>query len=257
MDSTSFKKKKGRYYLKYFGTQSFYKNGLLLECIQFFKHLMKGKLLDLGCGNKPYSVIYNEVCESSIGCDVPFSLHQNAKVEVLCFAEDLDKHFEPETFDCVICTEVLEHTMNDYKVIENVNKILKKDGYLLISTPFTYVLHEAPHDYRRYTIYGLKNILEMHGMEVKSIFSMGASLSSGFYIVYYTLTKLFFYSLKKIGFRNPASGKIINSVINLPEYLFYMFNINLFRNKLTKNIFPSKNEMFSSLGYFIVAKKTK
>lgn len=218
---------------------------------------MKGKLLDLGCGNKPYSVVYNEVCDSSIGCDVPFSLHQNANVEVLCFAEDLDKHFESESFDCVICTEVLEHTKNDYKVIENVNKILKKDGYLLISAPFTYVLHEAPHDYRRYTVYGLKNILEMYGLEVKSIFSMGASVSSGFYILYYTLTKIFFYTLKKIGFRDPASGKIINSVINLPELLFYMFNINLFRRKLIENKLPSKNEMFSSLGYFIVAKKTK
>ncbi len=179
MDPTNFKKKNGRYYLKYLGSQSFYKNGLLLECMEYFRNLMKGKLLDLGCGNKPYSMIYNEVCESSIGCDVPFSLHQDINVEVLCFAEDIDKHFEPDFFDCVICTEVLEHTVNDYKVVKNINKILKKDGNLIISAPFTYVLHEAPHDYRRYTLFGLSGILEKNNFEIKSIFSTGASFSSG------------------------------------------------------------------------------
>jgi SAM-dependent methyltransferase len=222
LDSTAFEKKNGKYKLKYFGSDSFYKNGLLLECIQFFKHIMKGKLLDLGCGNKPYSVIYNEVCESSIGCDVPFSLHQNSHVEVLCFAEDIDKHFEPGFFDCVICTEVLEHTVNDYKVIRNINKVLKNDGNLIISAPFTYVLHEAPHDYRRYTLYGLKNIIESHNFEVKSIFSMGATFSSGFFIFYYTLTKLFFYSFKKIGIKNLQNNKFIKAVIAFPEQLFYI-----------------------------------
>ena len=83
MNSSAFVKKNGRYYLKYFGSESYYKNGLLLECIEYFKDLMKGKLLDLGCGNKPYSAIYNEVCDSSIGCDVPFSLHKDSIVEVV------------------------------------------------------------------------------------------------------------------------------------------------------------------------------
>ena len=257
MNSSAFVKKNGRYYLKYFGSESYYKNGLLLECIEYFKDLMKGKLLDLGCGNKPYSAIYNEVCDSSIGCDVPFSLHKDSIVEVQCFAEDIDKHFEPESFDCVLCTEVIEHTVNDRKVISNINLILNKDGYLIISAPFTYVLHEAPHDYRRYTLYGLKNILEENNFEVKSIFSMGATFSSGFYIFYYSLIKIFFFALKKTGIKNIHNNPVIRSITDFPEFIFYKFNINSFRKKLSKNIFPSTNEMYSSLGYFIIAKKIK
>ncbi|MBK8551338.1 MAG: class I SAM-dependent methyltransferase [Ignavibacteria bacterium] len=242
-------------FLKYLNSESYYKNSLLLECIQHFKHLMKGRLLDLGCGNKPYSNIYSEVCDSSVGCDVPFSLHKNSNVEVLCYAEDIDRHFEPDQFDCVICTEVLEHTVNDNKVIENINKVLKKNGNLIISAPFTYVLHEAPHDYRRYTLYGLKNILENNNFEVKSGFSMGVTFSSGFFIYYYALKKTFYYSLKKIGFKNLNKLSLLNAVAEIPEWLFYKFNISSFRKKLEDNRSPSVNEMYSSLGYFIVARK--
>jgi SAM-dependent methyltransferase len=255
LDINSFEKKNGKYYLKYFGSESYYKNGLLLECIQFFKPLMRGKLLDLGCGNKPYSSIYNEVCDSSVGCDVPNSPHKNSTVEVLCAAEDADKHFDAGSFDCVICTEVLEHTRNDYKVVQNINKLLNTDGNLLISAPFTYVLHEPPHDYRRYTLYGLKSILEENGFEVKSIFSMGATFSSMFYIFYYSLVKMFFYVLNKIGLGKLHSNKIIGSFVALPELMLYAFNIGSFRKKLSANKFPSVNEMYSSLGYFAVAKK--
>jgi SAM-dependent methyltransferase len=216
---------------------------------------MKGKLLDLGCGNKPYQKIYDEVCDSSVGCDVPFSLHQKANVEVICFAEDTDKHFEHGHFDCIICTEVLEHTINDIKVMENINKILKKDGHLIISAPFTYVLHEAPHDYRRYTLYGLTNILEDHNFEVQSIFSMGGTFSSGFYVYYYALMKIFYYSFRKMGLKNLQNISLLNAIVAFPEWLFYKFNIKSFRKKLSGNKFPSVNEMYSSLGYFIAAKK--
>lgn len=257
MDSSAFVKKNGRYYLKYFGSESYYKNGLLLECIEFFKDRMKGKLLDLGCGNKPYSAVYNEICESSVGCDVPFSLHKNSEVEVLCYAEDIDKHFEPGYFDCILCTEVLEHTVNDRKVISNINRILKNNGCLIISAPFTYVLHEAPHDYRRYTVFGLKNIIEENNFEIKSVFSMGATLSSGFFIFYYSLLKIFLFILKKIGFTNVHNNRLVRSVTDLPELVFYNAAIRSFRNKLRKNKPPTANEMFSSLGYFIIAKKIK
>ena len=255
MDSSAFEKKNGRYYLKYFGSESYYKNGLLLECVEHFKHLMKGRLLDLGCGNKPYSVIYNEVCDSSVGCDVPFSLHKKAEVEVLCFAEDIDKHFEAGSFDCVLCTEVIEHTVNDRKTISNIYNLLNKEGNLIISAPFTYVLHESPYDFRRYTLYGLISLLEEHNFKVCSAFSMGATFSSGFYIFYYSFTKTFFYVFKKIGLRNLHNNIFVRALIDLPELFFYKLNINYFRKKLADNRSPSVNEMFSSLGYFITAKK--
>lgn len=258
MDSASFKKKKsGKYVMKYFGADSFYKNSLLLECVQHYKNLFKGNLLDLGCGNKPYSWIYKEVCDYSVGCDVPFSLHKNAEVEVLCLAEDIDRHFDKNSFDCILCTEVLEHTVNDRKVIENVNLLLKENGYLVISAPFTYVLHELPHDYRRYTYFGLKNLLEENQFEVLSVHSMGGVFSSGFFIWYYALMKIFYFALKKTGFKNIHENKTLRAIISLPEFVFFFFGIKKFRKKLQDNQLPSMNEKFSSMGYFLTARKIK
>lgn len=257
MNTSAFHKKNGRYQIKYFGSDSYYKNGLLLESINHFKSLFKGKLLDLGCGNKPYSDIYNEICESSVGCDVPFSLHREVKVEVLCFAEDIDKHFEPDSFDTVLCTEVLEHTANDRAVISNINKILKLNGNLIISAPYTYVTHEAPYDYRRYTYYGLKDILEKHSFEVKAVFSMGATFSSIFFIFYYSLTKMFMYGFKKIGFKNINSNNFIRAIISLPELVMFKIYIPFFRRKLKLNKALTTNEIYSSPGYFFVAEKIK
>lgn len=243
--------------MKYLGADSFYKNSLLLECIQHYKSLFKGKLLDLGCGNKPYAAIYNEICDYSVGCDVPHSLHKNAEVDVLCYAEDIDRHFEKNYFDCVLCTEVIEHTLNDRKVIENIRQVLKENGYLIISAPFTYVLHESPHDYRRYTLFGMISLLETFNFKINSAHSAGAAVSSGFFVLYYTFTKLLYFSFKKIGLKSIHKNKLIKSLLSLPEYVFYIFNIGLFRKKLASGKFPSMNEKFSSMGYFITAQKSK
>ncbi len=257
MDTSSFKKKNGKYFLKYLSSESYYKNGLLLECIQYFSYLFKGKLLDLGCGNKPYSVIYNDICSSSTSCDVPFSLHKKAEVDVLCFAEDIDQHFSCGSFDTVLCTEVLEHTVNDRKAISNIYNVLKENGTLIISVPFTYVMHEAPYDYRRYTYYGIKDILEQNKFEIRSVFSMGATFSSGFFIFYYSAVKIFFYVFKKMGFSGINSSRFLNAIVSFPELCFYKISIPFFRKKLRQNKLPSINEIFSSLGYFLIAVKIK
>lgn len=256
MKKESYIKKNGRYFLKYAGSESYYKNSLLLECIIHFRHCFRGKLLDLGCGNKPYSLIYNEICESSVGCDVPESLHTDGKAEILCRAEEIDRHFGKESLDCVLCTEVLEHTGEDRLVVKNINTILKEEGRLLISVPFIYVLHEEPYDFRRYTVFGITDLLTSNGFVIESVFSAGATFSSSFFVMYYSFTKIFYYAAKKAGLKDLHKNKLVSSVVNLPELIFHMFAIFSFRKKLRTNKPLSKNEMFSSLGYFISAKKS-
>jgi SAM-dependent methyltransferase len=251
----SFVSRKGdKYYINYKKTTGIYKGSLLLECQLFNKNLMKGKLLDLGCGNKPYSIIYNKFADISISCDVPFSLHKENLVDVFCYAEKLP--FKQNIFDCIICTEVLEHTKNDLETIRSIFKILKSDGYLLISVPFIYVLHEEPYDYRRYTFYGLKNLLESNGFEVKSIVSMGGIFFSLFSIIWGIIWKIFFFAFKKLGFNNLSELNLIKLIITAPEWIAFKIYKNRFRRKLLKNNYPSLYERYSSAGYFFVAQKS-
>lgn len=61
--------------------------------------------------------------------------------------------FMENSFDCVVCGELLEHVKDPAKVIAEVFRILVSDGRLLITVPFMYPIHADPMDYGRYTDY--------------------------------------------------------------------------------------------------------
>ncbi len=238
-------------------SESYFKNSLLLDTLQSFTGGMSGRLLDLGCGNKPYYNIYSRHCTESVGCDVPHSLHSESEVEVLCAAEEIDKFFEKDSFDCVICTEVIEHTYDDEKVIANISNVLATGGTLLISAPFIYVLHEEPHDYKRYTYYGIENLLLKNNFRIEASFAMGGVLSSGFLVLYYFFMRIFTYGLKKIGLKKFRDSNVLKFFISLPEFAMYQIYKPFFKRKLKNNLKPGKSEKFSSTGYFFYAVKNE
>lgn len=81
---------------------------LLLQELLATRPFMKGRLLDVGCGKRPYSLIYDPLVEESVGTEVAFSLHGTVMADVICFGENLP--FPSMSFDTILCTEVLEHT---------------------------------------------------------------------------------------------------------------------------------------------------
>ena len=60
----------------------------------------------------------------------------------------------------ICCFEVLEHTNNPNKAIENIYKVLNKGDYFLASTPFNFHIHDEPNDFFRFTYYGLEMLLK-------------------------------------------------------------------------------------------------
>lgn len=71
-----------------------------------------------------------------------------------------DTKIDPVSFEYVICAEVMEHVREPFKASENIHKILKPGGKVFVSTPFQFPLHDAPHDYYRYTEFGLMNLFK-------------------------------------------------------------------------------------------------
>lgn len=66
-------------------------------------------------------------------------------------AHNLLKHFKPNSFDVVLCLETLEHDNSPWTTIPILQKLVKKGGYLIVSTPtFGFPLHRYPKDYFRY-----------------------------------------------------------------------------------------------------------
>jgi 2-polyprenyl-3-methyl-5-hydroxy-6-metoxy-1,4-benzoquinol methylase len=60
--------------------------------------------------------------------------------------------------DVVLCFSMLEHCDKPWLVARNMERILRKDGLLLLSVPFQWRVHAYPNDYFRYTFNGIKTL---------------------------------------------------------------------------------------------------
>jgi SAM-dependent methyltransferase len=56
-----------------------------------------------------------------------------------------------DTYDVVVCTQVLEHIANPFLAAAELHRILKPNGILLLTVPAAYPYHAVPRDYWRYT----------------------------------------------------------------------------------------------------------
>lgn len=113
---------------------------------------LKGKLLDVGCGDKPYAAFITGA-DSHIGLDV----FPGPGVDVV--VERIGKwQLEDESFDCVISTQSLEHVTDFGLYYSEIHRVLKRGGTFLATLPFIEFEHGTPYDFRRFSEWGLRNI---------------------------------------------------------------------------------------------------
>jgi SAM-dependent methyltransferase len=122
---------------------------LLLNSIKEVSLFAKGDLLDVGCGESPYINLFKPKVSRYIRTDWTKSFHGLDGIQV--YSSALNLPFKAETFDTVLCTEVLEHTFNPERVIEEIIFVLRKGGVAILTTPFLFWIHEEPYDYFRPT----------------------------------------------------------------------------------------------------------
>jgi SAM-dependent methyltransferase len=131
--------------------------------------LLEGDLLDLGCGNRPYRPLLTRISRY-----VPYDLDVGSSTpEVVGRAENLP--FASSSFDSVLCTQVLEHVPEPWRTVEEIARVLRPGGKLLLSTPQAEHLHEAPYDFYRYTRYGLEHLCQRSGLRLLSIMPQGGT----------------------------------------------------------------------------------
>jgi 2-polyprenyl-3-methyl-5-hydroxy-6-metoxy-1,4-benzoquinol methylase len=153
-------------------------------------------LLDLGCGNKPYKEWYGPLTESSTGCDAVQS-SENV-VDTICLAKELP--YQNEAFDTVFSTQVLEHVFEQQQMINEAARVLKQNGCLILSVPFTWELHEEPYDFFRITKYGLKEMFEKSGFQIEYIKANGGKWAALFQMMINTVYSTFKYKTVKAKF---------------------------------------------------------
>ncbi|KXS89508.1 hypothetical protein OA58_21160 [Microcystis aeruginosa NIES-88] len=129
----------------------------------------KGYVIDLGCGTTPYKNYILKVADQYIGVDWQNSLHNQDNVDV--FADLCNQlPFEENYADTVVSFQVMEHLSEPNFFLSECYRILKSNGRIFITVPFMWHVHEEPHDYFRYTCYGLEYLLKKNGfvdLEIK------------------------------------------------------------------------------------------
>ena len=65
-----------------------------------------------------------------------------------------------ERFDLIVCTEVLEHTLKPFRAVDELNRVLKPGGILLVSVPFNFRIHGPLPDCWRFTEHGLRSLFD-------------------------------------------------------------------------------------------------
>lgn len=148
-----------------------------------------GYLLDLSCGNKPYENWYSAVTEKSIGCDIIQSSEN--RVDVICPATELA--FPDQTFDTILCTQVLEHVFEQQKMINEAYRVLKPGGKLILTVPFVWPLHEEPYDFFRVSKYGLRSLMETSGFHVQELKANGGKWAATLQLLNHTVHSTFKY----------------------------------------------------------------
>lgn len=82
-----------------------------------------------------------------------------------------------ETYDVVICEQVIEHVPDPFGAAANLRRLCAPGGHVIVSTPFLVRVHELPaygmKDYWRFTPRGLQTLLEAAGLEVETVGSWG------------------------------------------------------------------------------------
>lgn len=196
----------------------------------------KGKLLDIGCGNKPYEIWCKNYVSEYIGCDIVQSSAN--RVDVICPANYIP--LESNSFDTILSTQVIEHVEDHQGLVNEAYRLLRPNGYFILSGPMYWNLHEEPYDFFRFTKHGFKYIIEKAGFEVCEIKSNGGAWATLGQVINHTFE-----------FRNPNANKVARRI----KYLFHKLKIYVLVNKIFSYLDDKDFNPINTMNYVVIARK--
>lgn len=97
------------------------------------RRLVRGRMMDIGCGDGEFISKINQ----SIGVDInPFCIQYIKTMGMEGYHYDsYPLNFEEESFDTLFCVNVIEHIEDPSDLINEMHRLLKKSGTLIIGVP--------------------------------------------------------------------------------------------------------------------------
>lgn len=202
--------------------------------------LLRGIVLDIGCAHKT-SRRYLDKDVHYIGLDYyTAQTLYNSKPDIYANAESLP--FAAKSMDTILMLDVLEHVADPDQCMQEIERVLTAGGKLVLNVPFMYPLHDAPHDFQRWTEHGLQALLARHGMSIDREAAYGHPLATSGLLLNLALCKTAINAFEK---RHPGFLIIILLPVLIP-----IINICAYLSGL---LFPSDH--FMPYRYHVVAIK--
>ncbi len=175
---------------------------LLRSQIKSAMPCIKGRVLNVGSGAVERYKLLSDVTEY-----IRMDIEKGQNVDVVGRAEAIP--FPDRSFDSIISTQVFEHVENPEQAAREFGRVLKKGGSVLVTVPQWNELHEEPHDYWRYTRYGLQSLFERHGFKLVSMDQRG-----GYHILRAQM-KMRFAIDKYNLFNHPIIGRVVSRLFKI------------------------------------------
>lgn len=158
------------------------------------------------------------------------------------FATALALPFADAAFDVVLCLEVLEHINADAPAMAQLQRVLRPGGCLVLSVPFIYPEHDAPHDFRRYTRYGISELVQASGLRLRELHQHGNSLVVSLHMVNLALLE---------GLRCLAARSVVLMLAAALPVVALVLGINL----LAALVLGLRRPDAAAFGWFVIADK--
>ena len=138
----------------------------LREGLRRFFPRLDGAVLDVGCGGKPYETFLPATRYVGLEFDSPRS---RARGCADVYYDGGRFPFADGEFDGVLCSQVFEHVFTPAEFLAEIHRVLRPGGCAVLTVPFAWDEHEQPHDYARYSSFGLRAALERAGFEIEAV----------------------------------------------------------------------------------------
>lgn len=123
-----------------------------------------GRMLDVGCGVKPYCSLLSQANEV-VGLELDTPVNRSKK-QADVFYDGHTFPFPDGSFQSVLCNQVLEHVFTPELFLAEIYRVLSSGGMVVLTVPFLWSEHEQPWDCLRYTSFGLRDRLISAGFEI-------------------------------------------------------------------------------------------
>jgi SAM-dependent methyltransferase len=195
---------------------------------------IRGNLIDLGCGKVPLYDAYKNFIEDNTCVDWSDTLNKNPFVDI---EQDLNQPLclPDQSYDSIILSDVLEHIRKPDLLMNEMFRILKHKGKILLNVPFFYWIHAQPYDFFRYTEFALQSMAEDAGFNIIKLEAYGGA------------PEILADIHAKLIIRLPLIGKSFAKLIQKSTWLFIKTKIGRRLSKRSAKYFP--------LGYIMILEK--